>query len=97
MNDTEQTSDDSAKVIIYSTTWCAFCKTEEQYLQRLGVSYVKKDIEEDKAAYEELMKKSDGSFQGVPVTDIAGTLVLGFDRHKIDETLKEKRLLPTTA
>lgn len=88
---------DDAKVIIYSTTWCAFCKTEEQYLERLGVGYVKKDIEEDKAAYEELMSKSGGSFQGVPVTDIAGELVLGFDRARIDATLKEKNLLPAAA
>jgi glutaredoxin-like YruB-family protein len=95
MNDTKQTSDD-AKVIIYSTTWCAFCKTEEQYLDRLGVSYIKKDIEEDKEAYEELMKKNGGEFQGVPVTDIAGSLVLGFDRRKIDEVLKEKQLVPAS-
>ncbi len=80
------------KVIIYSTTWCAFCKTEEQYLQKLGVSYVKKDVEEDKEAYEELMSKSGGNFQGVPVTDIAGQLVLGFDRPKIDNLLKENNL-----
>lgn len=92
MNDTKQTTDD-AKVIIYSTTWCAFCKTEEQYLDRLGVGYIKKDIEEDKEAYEELMGKINGDFQGVPVTDIAGSLVLGFDRKKIDETLKEKQLV----
>jgi glutaredoxin-like YruB-family protein len=81
------------KVIIYSTTWCAFCKTEEQYLTKLGVSYVKKDIEEDKEAYEELMAKSGGGYQGVPVTDIAGDLVLGFDRAKIDTLLKEKQLV----
>jgi glutaredoxin-like YruB-family protein len=87
------TAKNDPKVIIYSTTWCAFCKTEEQYLQRLGVEYVKKDVEEDKAAYEELMNKSGGSFSGVPVTDIAGDLVLGFDRAKIDATLKEKRLI----
>jgi glutaredoxin-like YruB-family protein len=96
MTDSKQTSDD-AKVIIYSTTWCAFCKTEEQYLDRLGVSYIKKDIEEDKAAYEELMQKNGGEFQGVPVTDIAGSLVLGFDRRKIDEVLKEKQLVPAAA
>ncbi|HET6747393.1 MAG TPA: glutaredoxin domain-containing protein [Candidatus Saccharimonadales bacterium] len=91
---TKQTIDDNdSKVIIYSTTWCAFCKTEEQYLQKLGVGYVKKDIEEDKEAYEELMEKSNGAFQGVPVTDIAGDLVLGFDRAKIDTLLKEKQLV----
>jgi mycoredoxin len=96
MTDSKQTSDD-AKVIIYSTTWCAFCKTEEQYLERLGVSYIKKDIEADKEAYEELMQKNGGEFQGVPVTDIAGSLVLGFDRRKIDEVLKEKQLIPAAA
>lgn len=90
---TQTPTDDNPKVIIYSTTWCAFCKTEEQYLQKLGVDYVKKDIEEDKEAYEELMQKSNGAFQGVPVTDIDGGLVLGFDRAKIDMLLKEKELV----
>lgn len=97
MSDTIITPDSATnsdqKVIIYSTTWCAFCKTEEQYLQKLGVEYTKKDIEEDKVAYEELMQKSGGNFQGVPVTDIAGDLVLGFDRRKIDELLKAKNLV----
>lgn len=87
---------DTAPVIIYSTTWCAFCKTEKQYLDKLGVSYIEKDIEEDKVAYEELMKKSNGAYQGVPVTDIGGSLVLGFDRHKIDEVLREKGMVPAT-
>src|SRR5580765_7179161 len=90
---TNDTAAADAKVIIYSTTWCAFCKTEEQYLERLGVAYVKKDIEEDKAAYEELATKTGGSMQGVPITDIAGTIVLGFDRPKIDAALKEKGLV----
>ncbi|MEO7905111.1 MAG: glutaredoxin domain-containing protein [Candidatus Saccharimonadales bacterium] len=88
---------DAAQVTIYSTTWCAFCKTEKQYLDKLGVAYVEKDIEADKEAYNELMAKNGGSFQGVPVTDIAGELVLGFDRAKIDSVLKDKNLLPATA
>lgn len=99
-NVTDQTTSDTVdhatpdpKVILYSTTWCAFCKTEEQYFQKLGVEYVKKDVEEDKAAYEELMQKNGGAFQGVPVTDIGGEIVLGFDRAKIDSLLKEKQLI----
>lgn len=82
-----------SQVTIYSTTWCAFCKTEQQYLEKLGVKYVKKDIEEDKAAYDELMGKIGGNFQGVPVTDIAGDVILGFNRPKIDEALKAKNLV----
>lgn len=53
-----------------------------QWLDKLGFSYVAKDIEADKEAYEELMAKLGGNFQGVPVTDIAGDVVLGFDRPK---------------
>lgn len=92
-NQPQNETTDNAKVIIYSTTWCAFCKTEEQYLQKLGVNYIKKDVEEDKSAYEELMEKIGGNFQGVPVTDIDGDMVLGFDRHKIDDSLKTKGLV----
>jgi glutaredoxin-like YruB-family protein len=93
----DNTTQDAAKIIIYSTTWCAFCKTEEQYLTKKGIAYIKKDVEEDKEAYEELMKKNGGAFQGVPVTDIAGELVLGFDRLKIDALIKEKGILATAA
>lgn len=85
-----------SKVIIYSTSWCAFCHTEAQWLDHLGIPYVKKDIEADKEAYEELMKKSDGNYSGVPVTDIAGTMVLGFDRPKLLDALKAHGLQPKT-
>lgn len=94
----DNTQSNTPQIIIYSTVWCAFCKTEKQYLDKLGISYTAKDIEEDKEAYEELMTKSgEGGYQGVPVTDIAGTLVLGFDRRKIDELIKEKGIAPVAA
>ena len=74
-----------SKVTIYSTTWCAFCGTEKQWLEKLGVEFDAKDIEEDKVAYEELMAKLGGNFQGVPVTDIDGEIILGFDRPKLQK------------
>lgn len=78
-------------VTIYSAPWCAFCKTEKQYLEHLGVEFVVRDIEEDEGAMEELVEKS--GQQSVPVTDIAGVIITGFDRPKIDATLREKNLL----
>lgn len=94
----EDTQSTTPQIIIYSAVWCAFCKTEKQYLDKLNIPYVEKDIEEDKDAYEELMSKAgEGGYQGVPVTDIAGTLVLGFDRRKIDELIKEKGIKPVAA
>ncbi len=78
-----------APIIIYSTSWCAFCKTEAQYLASKNIPYVMKDVEEDEAAYNELMGKIGGNFQGVPVTDIKGEIILGFDRPKIDAAIEK--------
>ncbi len=83
----------NSKVIVYSTSWCAFCNTEKQWLDKLGVEYEAKDIEADKAAHDELMEKIGGNFQGVPVTDIAGEVILGFDRPKLESALREKEIL----
>lgn len=82
-----------SKVTVYSTTWCAFCHTEMQWLDKLGVEYASKDIEADADANQELLEKLEGNFQGVPVTDIDGEIVLGFDRPKLEAALKAKGLL----
>lgn len=84
-------------ITIYSTSWCAFCHTEMQWLDKLGIPYVAKDIEADKEAYEELMSKSNGGYQGVPVTDIKGELILGFDRPKLTAAIKANNLEPSAA
>jgi len=78
-------------VTIYSAQWCAFCKTEKQYLEHLGVPFVVRDIEEDASAMEEVLEKSGA--QSIPVTDIDGVIIRGFDRAKIDATLRQKGLL----
>ncbi len=82
------------QITIYSTTWCAFCHTEAQWLDHLGIPYVKKDIEEDKSAYDELMEKSGGNFSGVPITDVGGKLIVGFDRPKLTEAIEAIGLKP---
>ncbi len=76
-------------VTIYSTTWCGFCHAEKQYLESKGIKFDDKDVEQDQDSYNELMEKIGGrdNFRGVPVTDINGELVLGFDRAKINQLL----------
>lgn len=83
-------------ITIYSTTWCAFCHTEMQWLDKLGIPYIAKDVEADKDAYEELLAKNGGSFQGVPVTDIKGDIILGFDRPKIQAAIEKHAIQPAT-
>lgn len=84
---------DGPVVTVYSTPWCAFCRTEKQWLDSLGVSYVAKDIEEDASAKQELLAKLGGQFQGVPTTDIGGEMIVGFDRPKLQAALKQNMLV----
>ena len=83
----------TSRIIVYSAPWCAFCKTEKQYLEHLGVDFTVRDIEQDKRAMEELLEKVVGETSSVPVTDIDGIIIRGFDRAKIDATLRDKGLI----
>lgn len=89
----DTTSNTTPKVTVYSTNWCAFCATEKQWLDRLGVAYESKNVEEDEAANKELLEKVHGNFQGVPVTDIAGEIILGFDRPRLQAALEKNQLV----
>lgn len=82
-------SEDKPTVTIYSTNWCAYCKMARQYMTGLDVPVEEKNIEEDEDAHKELMDKIGGNFRGVPVIDINGDIILGFDRAKIDDSLKK--------
>ena len=82
----------TAKITVYKTSWCAFCHAEMEWLDKLGVPYVAKDIEADKSAYDELMSKTGGSFSGVPVTDIAGDMILGFDRPRLQDAINRHEI-----
>jgi glutaredoxin-like YruB-family protein len=88
---TETTNE--ATVTVYSTPWCAFCRTEKQWLESLGVSFISRDIEEDESAKEELLDKLGGQFQGVPTTIIGDEIVIGFDRPKLQAALAANKLV----
>ena len=75
----------NTKPIIYSASWCAFCHAAKQYFDKLGVSYEIRDIDVNPAYATESVEKSDQ--MGIPVIDINGTIIVGFDRPKIDAAL----------
>lgn len=78
-------------ITIYSADWCAFCHAAKGYLDKLGVQYVDKNVEADPANGQEAMDKSGQT--GIPVIDIDGTIIIGFDRPKLDAVLRDKKLL----
>lgn len=73
------------KVIIYSTTICPYCVMAKEYFDNKGVSYEDKNVGEDKEAAEEMVKKS--GQMGVPVVDIDGNIIIGFDPDSFDKFL----------
>ncbi len=84
-------NNDSAKVKIYTATWCAFCHATKEYLDKLGVAYSDLDVEHDPANGVAALDKS--GQRGIPVLDIEGDIIIGFDRPKIDSALKAHNLI----
>ncbi len=79
-----------ADVIVYKTDWCGVCKQLTAYLDRKGVKYVAKDIEKDPSAAGELQAKAKekGLKTGsVPVVDVRGELMVGFNRARLEQLL----------
>lgn len=73
-------------VTIYSADWCAFCHAAKDYLTKMGVKYEEKDVEHNLAYANEAVAKS--GQMGIPVLDIDGQIIIGFDRPRIDAALK---------
>ena len=71
---------------IYSTPTCPWCKRVKAYLDEKGIQYTGIDVSSDLAAQNEMIEKS--GQMGVPVIDIDGKIVVGFDKEKINELLK---------
>lgn len=84
-------SDTDNKVIVYSATWCAFCHAAKDYFDKIGVKYTDRDVEKDPQSGVEAVEKS--GQRGIPVIDIDGEIIVGFDRPKIDAALKAKQLV----
>lgn len=75
------------KIIVYGAEWCAFCHTAMRYLDDKGIKgYKYIDIDTDPAAGLEAVNKS--GQRGIPVLDIGGDIIIGFDRPRIDAALK---------
>lgn len=74
-----------AKVTIYSTPTCPWCKTTKKFLQDNGVQYEDKDVASDLSARQDMMTKS--GQMAVPVVDVDGRIIVGYDEPQLKEAL----------
>ena len=75
------------KVIIYSTSTCPYCVYAKEYFKEKGVSFEDKNVGIDRVAGQEMIAKS--GQMGVPVIDINGDIVIGFQPAVFDELLSK--------
>lgn len=78
-----------AKVTIYSTPTCVYCKMAKEFFKKNSVAYEEHDVASDMKAREEMVNKSHQL--GVPVIDIDNNIVIGFDQRTIEGLLGLKK------
>ena len=73
-------------VTIYSTPTCHFCGMAKEFFKANNIQYTEHDVASDIAQRKEMIEKS--GQMGVPVLDINGTIIVGFDEPAIRKALK---------
>ncbi len=72
-------------VKVYSTPSCPWCIRAKQFLRENNIDFQDMDVSGDKQAADEMVQKS--GQMGVPVLDIDGEIIVGFDKEKIKQSL----------
>ena len=73
------------KVRVYSTPTCPYCIRTKQFLKENNIEFEDIDVSTNQQASQEMVDKS--GQMGVPVLDINGEIVVGFDKDKISQLL----------
>jgi len=73
-------------VKVYSTPTCPWCVRAKDYLSKKNIAYEEIDVSESREGAQDMVRKS--GQRGVPVIDIDGNIIVGFDQGKIDQLIK---------
>lgn len=85
------------RVVLYKTDWCGVCKVAAEFMRKEGIPFVERDVEKEPGAQQEVAckaLKAKVRVSGVPVLDVAGELLLGFDRDQLLRLAKRLQLSP---
>lgn len=75
-------------VKVYSTTHCPYCVMAKKYLESRKVEFMEINVENDQEKAAEMIEKS--GQMGVPVLEINGEIIVGFNKAEIDRALAKK-------
>jgi glutaredoxin len=74
------------------TSWCPYCVKAREYLRSLDVNLIEYNIERDKSKRDEMLGKSGGSI-GVPLVDIEGIIIRGYNPDAFQAAIEIRRSL----
>jgi glutaredoxin len=82
----------SGEIIVFGASWCGACRQAEGHLRARGVAFEERDIETDPGARQDMIRRARAAGitpNGIPVIDIRGRVLQGFDAQAIDRALAE--------
>lgn len=78
-----------ADAIVYTTPTCPYCKYVKDYLSREGIAFQEKNVAQDRAAANHMVQLT--GQMGVPVTEINGSYIVGFDQPALQAAVRTLR------
>jgi len=75
-------------ITVYSTPTCPWCFRTKEFLKQNNITFKDVDVSRDRAGAMEMIEKS--GQMGVPVIDINGEIIIGFDKERIKDLLNIK-------
>ncbi len=88
----EKRSYGDIRVNLYMNSWCPYCVKARNFLRSLDVQLTEYDIERDRSKREEMLGKSSGS-TGVPLIDVEGIIIRGYNPGALKSAIETKRNL----
>lgn len=92
LNPVDSTAFSEHDVVLYSTSWCPYCRQTREYLQQANIPFTEHDIEKNARAYQQYTLLSG---RGVPVISIGSRTIQGYDkiamRSALDALSQEKK------
>ena len=78
----------SAKVLLFSTSTCSWCRRAKRYFKERGVPFKEINIERDTEASRDIVRMT--GQRGVPVIKIGNSWIVGFDKDRVEKELARR-------
>ena len=87
----------SSDIVIFGASWCGACRQAEAFFRERGIPFIERDIETDPTAQADMQRRAAAAGirpTGIPVIDVRGRVMQGFDRAAIERALRETSAAP---